>query len=79
MVSIFPNPCLWRRSLRSNLGGIDLEKLYRATLSFMFYVCLCCGSIFFPLLENSLSYITMPKNKQKSNLNKDKIEPQDIL
>ena len=33
MVSIFPNPCLWRRSLRSNLGGIDLEKLYRATLS----------------------------------------------
>ena len=34
---------------------------------------------FFPLLENSLSYITIPKNKQKSNLNKDKIEPQDIL
>ena len=33
MVSIFPNPCLWRRSLRSNLGGIDLEKLYRATLN----------------------------------------------
>ena len=36
MVSIFPNPCLWRRSLRSNLGGIDLEKLYRATLSYFF-------------------------------------------
>ena len=33
MVSIFPNPCLWRRSLCSNLGGIDLEKLYRATLN----------------------------------------------
>ena len=33
MVSIFPNPCLWRRSLRSNLGGIDLGKLYRATLN----------------------------------------------
>ena len=29
----FPNLCLWRRSLRSNLGGIDLEKLYRATLT----------------------------------------------
>jgi len=29
---IFPNLCLWRRSLRSNLGGIDLEKLYQATL-----------------------------------------------
>ena len=25
--------CLWRRSLCSNLGGIGLEKLYRATLS----------------------------------------------
>ena len=33
MVLIFPNLCLWRRSLRSNLGGIDPEKLYRATLS----------------------------------------------
>ena len=32
VVSIFPNLCLWRRSLRSNLGGIDLEKLHRATL-----------------------------------------------
>ena len=32
MVLIFPNLCLWRRSLRSNLGGIDPEKLYRATL-----------------------------------------------
>ena len=32
MVLIFPNFCLWRRSLRSNLGGIDPEKLYRATL-----------------------------------------------
>ena len=32
MVLIFPNLCLWRRSLRSNLGGIDPDKLYRATL-----------------------------------------------
>ena len=32
VVSIFPNLCLWRRSLCSNLGGIDPEKLYRATL-----------------------------------------------
>ena len=32
-MSIFPNLCLWRRSLRSNLGGIDPEKLYRATLT----------------------------------------------
>ena len=33
-VAIFPKLCLWRRSLCSNLGGIGLEKLYRATLSF---------------------------------------------
>ena len=29
---IFPNLCLWQRSLCSNVGGIDPEKLYRATL-----------------------------------------------
>ena len=32
VVAIFPNLRLWRRSLCSNLGGIDPEKLYRATL-----------------------------------------------
>ena len=32
-VAIFPNLCLWRRSLCSNLRGIDPEKLYRATLN----------------------------------------------
>ena len=32
VVLISPNLCLWRRSVRSNLGSIDLEKLYRATL-----------------------------------------------
>ena len=32
VVVIFPNLCLCRRSLCSNLGGIELEKLYRATL-----------------------------------------------
>ena len=33
VVAIFPKLCLWRGSLCSNLGGIDPEKLYRATLS----------------------------------------------
>ena len=33
MVAIFPKLCFWRRSLYSNLGDIDPEKLYRATLS----------------------------------------------
>ena len=32
MVAIFANRCLKRRILSSNLGGIDPEKLYRATL-----------------------------------------------
>ena len=32
VVAIFPKLCFWRRSLCSNLRGIDLEKLYRATL-----------------------------------------------
>ena len=41
VVSIFPNLCLWRRSLCSNLGGIDLEKLYRATINYTFFAVNC--------------------------------------
>ena len=37
VVAIFPNLCLWRRSLCSNLGGIDPQKLYRATLTVFFH------------------------------------------
>ena len=33
LMAIFPKLSLWRRSLCSNLGGIDPEKLYRATLN----------------------------------------------
>ena len=33
VVAIFPKLCFWQRSLCSNLGGIDPEKLYRATLT----------------------------------------------
>ena len=33
VVAIFPNLCLWWLSLCSNLGRIDPEKLYRATLN----------------------------------------------
>ena len=36
VVAIFPKHCLWRRSLCSNLGGIDPEKLYRATLNYLY-------------------------------------------
>ena len=52
VVAIFPKLCLWRRSLCSNLGGIDPEKLYRATLSGAFNYCVCN-----PLHEVSLTCI----------------------
>ena len=32
VLAIFPNLCLWQLSLCPNLGDIDPEKLYRATL-----------------------------------------------
>ena len=35
VVAVFTNFCLRRRSLCSNLGGIDSEKLYRATLIYL--------------------------------------------
>ena len=37
VVAIFPNLCSWRRSLWSNLGGPDPEKLYRATFIVKFW------------------------------------------
>ena len=37
----FPNACLWRRSLCSNLAGIDTEKLYRTTFICQ-YDLFCC-------------------------------------
>ena len=37
-MAIFPNVCLWRRSLCSNLAGIDPEKLYRAIFTSTAYV-----------------------------------------
>ena len=43
--AIFPKLCLWRRSLCSNLGGIDPEKLYRATLNKVFILSFCIHNI----------------------------------
>ena len=40
----FPNACLWRRSLCSNLAGIDSEKLSRATFICQ-YGLLCCMAL----------------------------------
>ena len=39
VAAIFPNLCLWRGSLCSNLGRIDPEKLYRVTLSCWIRFC----------------------------------------
>ena len=44
VVAIFPNLCLWRRSLCSNLEGIDPEKLYRATLTHKILIFSICFS-----------------------------------
>ena len=43
---ISPNLCKWRRSSGSHLGGIDPEKLYRATLR-------CCQ----PLADLNHTYL----------------------
>ena len=50
--AIFPKLCFWRRSLCSNLGGIDPEKLYRATLNITPSLVLMhlSGGILFKLL-----------------------------
>ena len=49
VVAIFPNVCLWRRSLCSNLAGIDPEKLYRGTFMYQYGLC-CC--IVWPSFKN---------------------------
>ena len=41
LVVIFLNVCLWRHSLRSNLEGIDPEKLYLATFICQYALCCC--------------------------------------
>ena len=46
VVAIFPKLCLWWRSLCSNLGGIGLEKLYRATLKGSYFLYGCCFKTF---------------------------------
>ena len=49
LVVIFLNVCLWRHSLRSNLGGIDPEKLYLATFicQYTLYCCIVWPSFLF--------------------------------
>ena len=67
VVAIFPKLCLWRRSLCSNLGGIGLEKLYRATLK------LLVGFLVFTVFKDELevrksfkAFFLQPKLKLNS-------------
>ena len=50
----FPNACLWRRSLCSNLGGIDPEKLYRATFICQYGLFCCMALVSFRLFCKNL-------------------------
>ena len=54
MVAIFPNHCLWRRSLCSNLAGIDSEKLYRATFICEYGLFCCMALVSFRLFCKDL-------------------------
>ena len=56
VMAIFPNLCLWWRRLYSNFGGIDPEKLYRATSEC--YTELLKGSIFLSVSEPKLEGLT---------------------
>ena len=46
VVVTFPNVCLWRRSLCSNLAGIDPEKLYGAIFICQYGLSSCIGPRF---------------------------------
>ena len=50
----FPNACLWRRSLCSNLAGIDSEKLYRATFICQYGLFCCIALVCFRLFCKNL-------------------------
>ena len=68
----FPNACLWRRSLCSNLAGIDSEKLYRATFICQYGLFCCMALVSFRLFGKNLGnlqefmgkWITAPPGKK---------------
>ena len=58
VVANFPNLCLWRPSVCSNLGDIDPEKLYRATVKDKW--AQTCSVIFFLKQEKThLQYVSL--------------------
>ena len=50
----FPDACLWRRSLCSNLAGIDSEKLYGATFICQYCLFCCLALVSFRLFCKNL-------------------------
>ena len=64
VLAIFPNLCLWQRSLCSNLGGIDPEKLYRVTLTRFFH----CEELS-PISSYEFAYIWQSQSKKSKNPN----------
>ena len=67
VVAIFPNLCLWRRSLCSNLGGIDPEKLFRATLILNVWVVKDTEKL--NLIANSDSHLTLVLHTAGNTIN----------
>ena len=71
-LQFFPNACLWRRSLCSNLAGIDSEKLYRATFICQYGLFCCMALVSFRLFCNNWAtcknflgkWITAPPGKK---------------
>ena len=64
VLAIFPNLCLWQRSLCSNFGGIDPEKLYRVTLTRF----LLCDELS-PISSYQFAYIWLSQSKKSKNPN----------
>ena len=50
----FPDACFWRRSLCSNLAGIDSEILYRATFLCQYGLFCCMALVSFRLFCKNL-------------------------
>ena len=67
VVEIFPNLGLWRRSLCSNLRGIDPEKLFRATL--IVHVCVLKDTEKLNLIANSDSHLTLVLHTAGNTIN----------
>ena len=65
----FPNACLWRRSLCSNLAGINSEKLYRATFICQYGLFCCEGDNYGDALRDDTETAAREGRNDTSNSN----------